>query len=139
MLPDVISSNFGSMNSLFKELCQPLTASLSVGSCPVQFTWFTGWRLARLGFQLAAGNWQPRDKLGAGWQAKDILIQKHCSMPRADRCQLQADFWLHAPCPMPFQIHNPQSAIIKPGTPTLQFDLCCGCQILLNKIRICRL
>ena len=46
------------MNSLFKELCQPLTASLSVGSCPVQFTWFTGWRLARLGFQLAAGNWQ---------------------------------------------------------------------------------
>ena len=35
MLPDVILSKFGSMNSLFKELCQPLTAILSVVSRPL--------------------------------------------------------------------------------------------------------
>jgi len=45
---------------------------------------------ARRDFKQAPGNWQPRDKLGTGWQKTDILFAE--SLLHAASCQLQAGF-----------------------------------------------
>jgi hypothetical protein len=39
-------------------------------------------------FKQAAGNWQPRDKLGTGWQKTDILFAE--SLLHAASCLLSA-------------------------------------------------